>query len=97
MLAFATILYLDVLFNLIGFLKLKFYPSYAAFTFPFIISAIAAKQSLVFSTKNSIQVFGLKEIVLIETVIATALSFYVLFKFILFLMPKKEENVTVEA
>lgn len=97
MLAGATILYLNVLFNLIGLLKLKFYPSYAAFTFPFIISAIAAKQVLAFSIKNSIQVFGLKEIVMIETAIATALSLYVLFKFILFLIPNKEENVVVKA
>lgn len=97
MLAFATILYLNVLFNLIGFLKLNFYPSYAAFTFPFIISAIATKQSLAFSTKNSIEVFGLKELVLIETALATALTIYVLFKFILFLMPRKEENVAIKA
>lgn len=97
MLAFATILYLNVLFNLIGFLKLKFYPSYAAFTFPFIISAIAAKQVLAFSIKNSIQVFGLKEIVMIETAVATALTIYVLIKYILFLMPKREENVVVKA
>lgn len=97
MLACATILYLNILFNLIGLLKLKFYPSYAAFTFPFIISAIATKQSLAFSTKNSIEVFGLKEMVLIETLVATALSIYVLFKFILFLIPNGEENIAIKA
>ena len=97
MLALATILYLDVLFNIVGLLRLKFYPSYAAFTFPFIISATASKQSMAFSLKNSIVIFGLKEIVLIETIIATALSIYVLIKYVLFLWPKKSEEVIVSA
>ena len=41
----AFILYLMVLFNLPKYLKMPFYPSYAAFTFPFVISAIAMKQT----------------------------------------------------
>lgn len=97
MVGFATILYLNVLFNLKDLLKLKFYPSYAAFTFPFIISAIAVKQTLAFSNKNSISVFGLKELVLIETAVATVLTIYVLIKFISFLIPKNEENISLKA
>ena len=37
----ATMLYVLALVKAISYLKLKFYPSYAAFTFPFVISAIA--------------------------------------------------------
>lgn len=97
MIAFATILYLYVIFSLKDLLKLKFYPSYAAFTFPFIISAIAAKQTLAFSTKNSIEVFALKELVLIETIIATVLACYVLIKYIVLLIPEPEKNISIKA
>ena len=46
MLAVATVIYVIALVKAIGYLKLKFYPSYAAFTFPFVITAIATKQTM---------------------------------------------------
>ena len=46
MLVLATILYIFALVKAVGYLRLQFYPSYAAFTFPFVISAIATKQTM---------------------------------------------------
>ena len=41
----ACVLYVFALVKAIGFLKMPFFPSYASFTFPFVISAIASKQT----------------------------------------------------
>jgi len=41
MLAIATISYIYVSFMMFSLLKIKFYPTYAAFTFPYVISALA--------------------------------------------------------
>jgi len=41
MIAIATVSYLYVTFMMFSLLKIKFYPTYAAFTFPYVISAIA--------------------------------------------------------
>jgi exfoliative toxin A/B len=41
MLCIAVISYLYVLVMMIFLLKIKFYPTYAAFTFPFVINALA--------------------------------------------------------
>ncbi len=57
-------------------LQLKFYPSYSAFTFPFVISAIAIK-----TTK--VEFFNFTQIALIQTVIATILVLYVLYRYTL--------------
>lgn len=45
MFAVATVIYLFSLVQLVRCLSLPFYPSYAAFTFPFVISAIASKMT----------------------------------------------------
>jgi len=41
MLAIATVSYIYVSFMMFSLLKIKFYPTYAAFTFPYVISALA--------------------------------------------------------
>ena len=46
MLVVATVIYIFALVKAAGYLKMSFYPSYAAFTFPFVISAIASKQTM---------------------------------------------------
>lgn len=72
----AGVLYLMVLSALPGLLKLKFYPSYAAFTFPFVISGIACKQLAGFYSKAGIPVPVLSLVATVLTVIAAALVIY---------------------
>lgn len=78
----ATVLYVFALVKAIGYLKLPFYPSYAAFTFPFAISAVATKQTIAcFATMNQTIPF-LTYVALIETVIAVIFVLYVFVRYI---------------
>lgn len=81
MLAVATVLYVFSLVKAIGYLKLKFYPSYAAFTFPFVISAIAAKQTMACCANMGQPLAGLQYLVLAETVIAVIFVIYTFIRF----------------
>ncbi len=83
MLAVSSLLYIIVLIKLPGYLKLPFYPSYAAFTFPFVITAIAAKQSMACLTKLGYAVSWLSPVVLVETIIAAVLVIYATYRYIL--------------
>lgn len=83
LLALSSLLYIVVLIKLPGFLKLPFYPSYAAFTFPFVITAIAAKQSMACLTKMGMAVAWLKPVVLVETIIAVVLVIYALVRYVM--------------
>ena len=85
MLAVATVIYIIALVKAIGYLKLKFYPSYAAFTFPFVISAIATKQTMACLAKMEQPLPILKPVVLVETIIATVLVIYTFIRFMGFL------------
>lgn len=78
----ACILYVFSLVKAIGCLKLPFYPSYASFTFPFVISAIASKQIMVCLTNMGRAIPALKYVVLAQTVIAAAAVLYALLRFI---------------
>ena len=81
----ASILYIFSLYKFISFRKTDFYPSFAAFTFPFVISALA--------TKNIISIIGsnilLNGILIIETAIAIILVLYVLLRYLKFLIVEK--------
>lgn len=81
MLAVATVIYIFALVKAIGYLKLKFYPSYAAFTFPFVISAIATKQTMACLANMGQPMPILKPVVLVETIIATVLVIYTFIRF----------------
>lgn len=89
MLVIATVIYLFALVKAIGYLKLKFYPSYAAFTFPFVISAIATKQTMACCANMGQPIPALKYLVLIETIIAVVLVVYTLIRFMGFIFGKK--------
>ncbi len=82
----ATILYIFVLTRLIPLLKLKFYPSYASFTFPFVISATAMKQTMSYFNNISQPLPFLQYIVLIETIIAILITCYALIRYFIFLL-----------
>lgn len=83
MAAVAAILYIIALIKAIGYLRFKFYPSYAAFTFPFVISAIAMKQTMACMMNMGSPLPWLAPIVLIETIIATVFVVYVLIRFLM--------------
>ncbi len=83
LLVLSTALYLMVLVKLPGFLKLPFYPSYAAFPFPMVITAIAAKQSMACLTNLGYSVSWLSPVVLVETVIAAVMVLYALVRYVM--------------
>ena len=84
----AFLLFVLVLIFLIRFLKLKFYPSYAAFTFPFVISAIAMKQTNAFLQMQDIKVRGLTTLVLLETILAAVLVLYAFTRYLINIFKK---------
>lgn len=77
----ATVIYIYALIKAIGHLKMPFYPSYAAFTFPFVISAIATKQTMACAANMGHPMPFLANIVLIETIIAVVLVVYTYIRF----------------
>lgn len=85
MLAVATVLYIFALVKAVGYLKLKFYPSYAAFTFPFVISAIATKQTMACLANMGQPMPVLQYVVLIETIIAVVFVLYTFVRFMEFI------------
>ncbi|MDO4312438.1 MAG: TDT family transporter [Eubacteriales bacterium] len=85
----ACILYVFALVKAVGYLKLPFFPSYASFTFPFVISAIASKQTMACLANIGRPLPVLQYVVLIETVIAVVLVVYTLIRFLQFIFVKK--------
>lgn len=81
MYAVACIFYIFALYKLIEYRNLEFYPSFAAFTFPFVISGLATKGVIAKIGSNSI----LNGVLTIQTIIATAAVAYVILKYIKFL------------
>jgi exfoliative toxin A/B len=89
LLSFLAILSLILVFLVILYLpkmlKLRFYPSYSAFTFPFVISAISIKQTNLFLIKTNRAIPILKYVVKFEEVLAISLVIYVLVRYLQFL------------
>lgn len=88
----SLIIYIIAFINLIKCLKLPFFPSYAAFTFPFVISAICIKLSTMNFYKDN-AVYGsmfltLKNVFAIQTLIAAVLCVYVLIRYLVFIFKK---------
>ncbi|SHI06610.1 exfoliative toxin A/B [Clostridium collagenovorans DSM 3089] len=81
----SLIMYLGSLVILPKLLKLKFYPSYSAFTFPLVISAIAIKQTNGFLIKKGTEIVLLKYVVYFETIVAVLIVAYVFYKYMKFL------------
>lgn len=85
MFAVATVIYLFALVQLVRCLSLPFYPSYAAFTFPFVISAIASKMTAACLLNMGAPLPWLAPVVLVETVIAAILVVYTCVRYLAFL------------
>jgi exfoliative toxin A/B len=81
---------LCVLLQLPRLLKLPFYPSYSAFTFPLVISAISIKLTNGFLTNAGKSIAILKYLVKFEEFIAVIMVLYVLLKYINFLFSKTQ-------
>lgn len=77
----ATVIYIFALVKAVEYLKMPFFPSYAAFTFPFVISAIASKQTMACAANMGHSMPFLQYVVLIETIIAVALVVYTYVRF----------------
>ena len=76
----AFVFFLFAFSKVIEYRKLKFYPSFSAFTFPFVITAIASKEvSQIFNN----WIFDI--IIPIQTIIAIVLVIYVFYRYIEFL------------
>ena len=76
-----TVIYIFALVKAVGYLKMPFFPSYAAFTFPFVISAIATKQTMACAANMGHPMPFLQYVVLVETIIAAALVVYTYVRF----------------
>ena len=76
----ACLCYVFALYKLVEYRILKFYPSFSAFTFPFVISALATKGVMNFIS-NPI----LSYILPLETAITTIIVAYVLVRYVNFL------------
>ena len=77
----ACIFYIFALYKFIDYRNLDFYPSFAAFTFPFVISALATKGIAGKIASNII----MNDILILETAIAIVLVIYVLARYVIFL------------
>lgn len=95
MLILATVLYLVVLVRLIRLLRLDFYPSYAAFTFPFVISATASNLSGQFLANSGYDIPLISYLSAVETVIAIIMVCYTLVRYTMFFF--KENKKTEKA
>lgn len=71
-------------------LRLKFYPSYSAFTFPFVITAIAAKGANRFLIKSGIGTGLLGLLAALLAIWSVVMVIYVLIRYISFLSSMKE-------
>lgn len=74
--------YIFALSKLVNLLKLKFYPSYSAFTFPLVISALALKLSNGFLVNQGITISILPMLIKVEELIAILIVFYVVIRYI---------------
>ena len=86
----ASVIYLFALVKAVSYLKLPFFPSYAAFTFPFVISAIASKQTMACLANMGKPLPVLQYVVLIETIIAVVLVVYTYVRFLGFIFGGKK-------
>lgn len=94
----SAVLFIIMLVNikLFGLLKLKIYPSYSAFTFPLVISAIGVKLVNGFLVKSGQNILALKYLVKFQEVIGIVITLYVLVRYIQFLLSKDNAAINVE-
>ncbi|MDO5831243.1 MAG: hypothetical protein Q4Q14_00265, partial [Methanobrevibacter sp.] len=80
--------YIFAFYKVVEYRNLDFYPSFSAFTFPFVISALATKAVIKIVGSNT----ALSLILTFETLIAVVLVFYVLSEYMKYLKIDKESR-----
>ena len=90
LMALSIIMYIAVIIKMFKLLRLKFYPSYSAFTFPLIISGIAMKLTNGFLNKSGQGIQSLQYLIKFQEVIGVVIVVYVLARYIQFLIPEKK-------
>ena len=91
LLIFLTVLfYLMVLLSMPKLLKLKFYPSFSAFTFPLVISGLALKLTTGVLKKAGVNVSVLAKVVNLAEIIALVAVIYVFVKYLQFIFQKEQ-------
>ncbi|MDW7650468.1 MAG: TDT family transporter [Bacillota bacterium] len=93
---FALIMAVVAVSFLPGLLKLQFYPSYSSFTFPFVISAAAIKGAHGFLLSQGWNVAPLAYTGIFLEFLSVLMVFYVLVRYIAYLMPFTIVLVPVE-
>ena len=88
--ALSQLTLLCILSQLPKLLKLKFYPSYSAFTFPLVISAISIKLTNGFLANIGRPIAILKYVVKFEELLAVVIVVYVLVRYVGFLLSVSE-------
>ena len=92
LLVLAQLLFAVVLWRLPKLLRLKFYPSYAAMTFPFVITATALGQATAFLRANGLALpFAFDVLFYVETGLATLMVAYVLIHYVRFFVRRVEQ------
>ena len=90
------VLYVVGLYFLVKGLTLKFYPSYAAFTFPMVISAIALKGTNGALMNAGKGISWLQYVVKIQEVIALIVVVYVIVRFAMFILAGSSVRATAK-
>lgn len=83
----AVIFYIFAIIKLIEFRNLPFYPSYSAFAFPFVVAALASKETSIYLGINYLNYLAIS-----ETLIAIILVSYVLISYSKFLINIKRNS-----
>lgn len=89
--AVATVLFVLACIKFVQYWKLPFFPSYSAYTFPFVISAIASKQLMACAANLGNPMAFLNTVVLVETIIATCTTLYALIRYLIFLFQEPKQ------
>lgn len=89
--AVATVLVVLACIKFVQYWKLPFFPSYSAYTFPFVISAIASKQLMACAANLGNPMAFLNTVVLVETIIATCTTLYALIRYLIFLFQEPKQ------
>lgn len=90
----SLIMAIAVLIKMPTLLKLKFYPSYSAFTFPIAISGVAMKGTNAFLINTNRGTGAMNYVVKSFEVFTVLIALYVLLRYIQFLFPAKAAKVT---
>ncbi len=95
LMALSLIMYAVVIVLMFKLLRIKFYPSYAAFTFPFAISGICMKLTNGFLIKSGLEIPALKYLIKFQEAVAFVLIIYILVKYIEFVFAKEKVTINV--